>query len=53
MLFWLDICEIPWHIVEAGSIRADPDKVEAICTWPKPTTVKELQQFLGLANYYV
>ena len=41
------------HIVEAGSIRADTDKVEAIRTWPKPTTVKELQQFLGLANYYV
>ena len=40
------------HIIEAGSIRADPDKVEAIRTWPKPTTVKELQQFLGLANYY-
>ena len=30
------------HIVEAGSLRADPDKVEAICTWPKPTMVKEL-----------
>ena len=30
------------HIVEAGSIRADPDKVEAIRTWTKPTTVKEL-----------
>ena len=30
------------HIVEAGRIRADPDKVEAIRTWPRPTTVKEL-----------
>ena len=30
------------HIVEAGSLRADPDKVEAIHMWPKPTTVKEL-----------
>ena len=30
------------HIVEAGSLRADPDKVEAIRTWPKLTTVKEL-----------
>ena len=30
------------HIVEAGSLRADPDKVEAIRTWPKPATVKEL-----------
>ena len=38
------------HIVEAGSICADSDKVEAICTWPKPTTIKELQKFLGLAN---
>ena len=30
------------HIVEAGSLLADPDRVEAIRTWPKPTTVKEL-----------
>ena len=30
------------HIVESGSLRADPDKVEAIRTWLKPTTVKEL-----------
>ena len=30
------------HIVEAGSLCEDPDKVEAICTWLKPTTVKEL-----------
>ena len=29
-------------IVEAGSLRADPDKVEAIRTWPKPATVKKL-----------
>ena len=30
------------HIVEAGSLRTNPDKVEAIHTWPKPTTVKEM-----------
>ena len=30
------------HIVKAGSLLADPDKVEAIRTWPKPTMVKEL-----------
>ena len=30
------------HIVEVGSLRADPDKVEAIGMWPNPTTVKEL-----------
>ena len=30
------------HIIESGHIRADPDKVEAICTWPKLTMVKKL-----------
>ena len=30
------------HIVEVDSLCADPDKVEAIHTWPKPTTVKEM-----------
>ena len=39
------------HIVEYGTIRVDLDKVAAIQTWPTPTCVKEVQQFLGLANY--
>ena len=30
------------HIVEAGSLRADPNIIEAIPMWSKPTTVKEL-----------
>ena len=30
----------------------DPDKVSAVQTWPKPENVKEVQQFMGLANYY-
>ena len=40
------------HVVENGTVYADPDKVAAVRTWPKPTTVKEVQQFMGLANYY-
>ena len=40
------------HIVENGTIRVDLDKVAAVQTWPAPTCVKEIQQFLGLANYY-
>jgi len=27
-------------------------KVSAILEWPAPTTVKEVQSFLGLANFY-
>ncbi len=30
----------------------DQGKVEAVRNWPQPTTVKELQKFLGFANFY-
>ena len=30
----------------------DPVKIEAIKDWPGPTTVTEIQSFLGLAGYY-
>ena len=32
-------------------VRADPEKVKAIDAWPTPRNVKELRQWLGLANY--
>ena len=41
------------HVVENGMVHADPDKVSAVQTWPKPENIKEVQQFMGLANYYV
>ena len=37
--------------MEIGTVYADPDKVSAVRTWPKPSNVKEVQQFMGLANY--
>ena len=40
------------HIVENGTIRVDLDKMVAVQTWHAPTRVKQVQQFLGLANYY-
>jgi hypothetical protein len=30
----------------------DLEKVKAVREWPVPTTVKDVQAFLGLANYY-
>ena len=27
-------------------------KTQAVQNWPTPTSIKELQQFLGLANYF-
>jgi len=33
-------------------MEMDPSKVEEIMNWPSPTKVKEVQSFLGLANFY-
>lgn len=30
----------------------DKDKVQAVTEWPIPQTIKELQRFLGFANFY-
>lgn len=39
-------------IISTNGMTMDPDKVEAIQVWRDPTSVKELQQFLGFANFY-
>ena len=40
------------HIISEKGISTDPGKTEAIQKWPVPSSKRELQQFLGLANYY-
>jgi hypothetical protein len=30
----------------------DPAKIEAVLSWPVPMTVKQVQSFLGFANFY-
>jgi hypothetical protein len=30
----------------------DPEKVTAVANWRRPTTVTEIQSFLGLPGYY-
>ena len=39
-------------IIDPDGIKMDPKKVEVIMAWPIPTKVKEVQSFLGLANFY-
>jgi hypothetical protein len=39
-------------IVSAQGIRMDPAKLATTHAWPVPTSVKELQSFLGFVNYY-
>ena len=40
------------HIVSEQGIAVDPSKTERIATWPVPESTREVQQFMGLANYY-
>ena len=40
------------HRITANGILPLPSKVSAIKNYPIPSTIKELQSFLGLVNYY-
>jgi Reverse transcriptase (RNA-dependent DNA polymerase)/RNase H-like domain found in reverse transcriptase/Retroviral aspartyl protease/Integrase core domain/Integrase zinc binding domain len=40
------------HMVGSGKLRPLTSKIEVIRAWPRPTTVHEVRQFLGLASYY-
>ena len=39
-------------IVSSAGIKPDPSKIAAVINYPTPSSVKELRQFLGMANYY-
>ena len=40
------------HTIVPGEIRMQKDKIAAVKEWPTPTSVKDVQSFLGFANYY-
>jgi hypothetical protein len=39
-------------ILEKGVTCMDPTKIKGIANWPVPTTVKQVQSFLGFCNFY-
>lgn len=40
------------HKINRNGLSPDPTKVEAVLNFPPPSSIKKLQSFLGLANYY-
>uniref|UniRef100_A0A8C1X240 Gypsy retrotransposon integrase-like protein 1 n=1 Tax=Cyprinus carpio TaxID=7962 RepID=A0A8C1X240_CYPCA len=40
------------YIIGPRGVKMDQGKVEAITHWPQPGSIKELQRFLGFANFY-
>jgi hypothetical protein len=40
------------HVVSKGGISVDPSKVQDMLSWKTPTSVGDIQSFLGLVGYY-
>ena len=39
-------------IIRKDGVRIEKEKVQGVIEWPVPKSVKDVQKFLGLANYY-
>jgi len=40
------------HIIQAEIVAPDPDKIQAILLWTKPTSLTTLRAFLGITGFY-
>ena len=40
------------HVISLNEVRPSPEKIEAIRSFPIPTTCRQVKSFLGLAGYF-
>ena len=50
--FFADRLEFLGYIITSDGVSMDRSKVSAIADWPTPKNLKEVQAFLGFANFY-
>src|SRR5260221_711751 len=50
--FHMDTVEYLGFILSPKGLQMDPTKVSAIQDWPEPRKVRDVQAFLGFANFY-
>jgi hypothetical protein len=50
--FWLKKVTFLGHVILKGGISVDPSKVQDVLSWNAPTSVGDIQSFLGLDGYY-
>jgi hypothetical protein len=50
--FWLKEINFLGHTISQDGVLVDPEKVQEVMNWKPPTTVWQIQSFLGLAGYY-
>jgi hypothetical protein len=47
--FWMKQVAFLGHVISKGGISVDPSKVQDVLSWNEPTSVGDIQSFLGLA----
>jgi hypothetical protein len=50
--FWMKQVAFLGHIISNGGISVDPSNVQDVLSWNAPTSVGDIQSFLGLTGYY-
>jgi hypothetical protein len=50
--FWMKQVAFLGYVISKGGIFVDPSKVQDVLSWNAPTSVGNIQSFLGLAGYY-
>jgi len=50
--FWLEEVSFLGHVVNKNGLAVDPGKVQVVVEWERPTSVRDISSFLGLAGYY-
>jgi len=51
-IFHQDRIEFLGFVLGADGLRIDESKIQTIQEWPTPRRVKDIQSFLGFANFY-
>ncbi|XP_059294503.1 uncharacterized mitochondrial protein AtMg00860-like [Lycium ferocissimum] len=49
---WLDFVAFLGHVLSKDGIMVDPQKIDAVRNWARPTTVIKIRSFVGLADSY-
>jgi hypothetical protein len=50
--FWLDSVSFLGYVISRKGVAVDSEKLKVVVEWTRPTSLFEIQSFLGLASYY-
>jgi hypothetical protein len=50
--FAVDTVDYLGFILSTDGLKMDPAKIQVVMDWPEPRKVKDIQSFLGFANFY-